>query len=170
MHDITLDPDGGSELLSTPVELDPKDYVKALEVLRKVDFLSSVDDDDLRGVLMSLQKQNHGPNKTILFQGEIANRLFILVKGGVKIASKSKGQTIVLAELAPPSYFGEISLLRPMAATATATAGENGAELIIFNHDALTELSKRVPDIQTRIQTVIDDRLASRKKAAESEE
>ena len=156
--------------MSTPSELDPREYVKTLELLRKIDFLGAVGDDDLRGILLSLQKQTYPPNKTILFQGEIGNRLFILVKGAVSIVSKAKGQTLALAELKPPSYFGEISLLRPVSATATASAGDEGAELIILNHDALTELSKRIPDIQSRIQSVIDSRLASSKKAAETEE
>ncbi len=161
---------GGSNLLTTPVELNPKEYVKTLELLRKIDFFTEVPDDDLRGILLSLHKQTFEPGKTILFQGEIANRLFIVVKGGVSISSKAKGQNLALAELAPPSYFGEISLLRPVSATATATAGVDGAELIILNHDALTELSKRIPDIQTRIQTVIESRIASKKKASESDE
>jgi CRP-like cAMP-binding protein len=156
--------------LSSPAELDPREYVKTLEHLKKVDFLASVPDDDLRGVLLSLQKQTYGPNKTILFQGEIASRLFVLVRGSVSISAKSRGQTLALAELTPPAYFGEISLLRPMSATATATAGDEGAELIIFNHDALSELSRRIPDIQNRIQSVIDARLASKKKAAESDD
>jgi CRP-like cAMP-binding protein len=156
--------------LSNPVELDPKEYVKTLEILKNVDIFSGVPEDDLHGILLSLQKLNAGPNKTILFQGEIANRLFILVKGGVIISAKSKGQKVQLADLRPPSYFGEISLLRPMSATATATTGDDGAELIILNHDALTELSKRIPDIHSRIQGVIDTRLADRKKAHETEE
>jgi CRP-like cAMP-binding protein len=156
--------------LSNPAELDPRDYVKTLDLLKKIDFLAEVPDDDLRGILLSLQKQAFSPNKTILFQGEIANRLFILVSGSVSIASRTRGQTLTLAELKPPSYFGEISLLRPMSATATATAGDQGAELIILNHDALTELSKRIPDIHSRIQNVIDTRLASNKKASQTDE
>ena len=152
------------------MELDPKEYVKTMELLKKIDFFANVSDDDLRGVLLSLQKQGFGANKTILFQGEIANRLFIIVQGSVAISSRKKGQNLVLAELKAPAYFGEISLLRPMAATATANAGDAGAELIILTHEAMTELSKRLPDIHTRIQTVIDSRLASSKKAHEIDE
>lgn len=156
--------------MSNPVELNAKEYVKTLELLRKVDFFGAVPDDDLRGILLSLQKQMFEAGKVILFQGEIANRLFIVVSGSVSITSKTKGQNLALADLTPPSYFGEISLLRPVSATATATAGPNGAELIILNHDALTELSKRIPDIHTRIHTVIESRIASRKKASEGDE
>lgn len=156
--------------MSNPVELNPKEYVKTLEILRKIDFFTEVPDDDLRGILLSLQKQAFEPGKVILFQGEIANRLFIVVSGGVAITSKAKGQNLALADLTPPAYFGEISLLRPVSATATATAGADGAELIILNHDALTELSKRIPDIHSRIHTVIESRIASKKKASETEE
>lgn len=156
--------------MSNPVELDPKEYVKTVELLKKLDFFATVPDDDLRGILLSLQKQSYGPNRTILFQGEIANRMFILVKGSVAISSKKKGQALALADLKPPSYFGEISLLRPMSATATATAGDEGAELLILSHEALTEISKRIPDIQVRFESIINSRLASSKKARETEE
>lgn len=156
--------------MSSPKDLDPKDYVQTLEYLRQIDFLKEVPDDSLKNVLFSLQKQVFPPLKTILFQGEIANRLFIVTRGSVAITSRSKGQKVALAELKPPSYFGEISLLRPMSATATASAGDDGADLIILTHDAMTELSKRIPGVVERIQSVIESRLASKKKAAELDE
>lgn len=155
---------------SVPVDIDPQEYVQTLELLHKIDFLSGVPDTELKSVLFSLQKQKFGANKTILFQGEIANRLFIIRQGSVSITTKSKGQKLNLAELTPPMYFGEISLLTPTSATATATAGDQGAELVILTHDAMTVLQKKVPDIQQRIKAVIESRLDSKKKAKEASE
>ncbi|MFN0118427.1 MAG: cyclic nucleotide-binding domain-containing protein [Elusimicrobiota bacterium] len=156
--------------MSNAVDLNPKDYVSALEILKKIDFLSGVSEDELKDILFSLQKQTFEPARTILFQGEIANRLFIISKGSVSITTKSKGSKINLAELNTNNYFGEISLLTPTSATATATAGSDGAELIILTHDSMTRLSKRIPDIQSRIKQVIDLRIASKNKAKEAEE
>ena len=157
----------GVEYVSNPTDLDPKEYVSVLELLKKIDFLENVPEEELKNILFSLQKELLPPNKTILFQGEIANRLFILRNGSVSITTKNKGQKIVLAQLKPGSYFGEISLLRPMSATATATAGEEGADVIILTHDAMTSISRKIPDIVDRIQKIIESRLASKKKAKE---
>jgi CRP/FNR family transcriptional regulator len=154
--------------LENPSDLDPKEYVMVLELLKKIDFLESVPEPELKNILFLLQKQEFGPAKTILFQGEIANRLFIIRKGSVSITTKNKGQKITLAHLSAPLYFGEISLLRPTSATATVTAGDDGAELIVLTHDAMSSISKKLPDIQSRIKKVIDDRIASKQKAKEA--
>jgi len=156
--------------LIAPVDLDPKEYVQTLDLLKQIDFLKDVPVDELQDTLFSIQKQMFPPNKTILFQGEIANRLFVIRGGGVIITTKNKGQKIILAELNATTYFGEISLLTPMSATATVTAGDKGADLIIITHDSLSALSKKIPDIQERIQKTIDSRIASKKKATQDEE
>ena|GEM_PF-1358304 len=156
--------------MSTPVELDPKEYVEALTILKNIDFFQDVSDERMKSVLFMLQKQTFAPNKIILFQGEIANRLFIIRQGSVSISTKNKGAKIHLADLQAPSYFGEISLLTPTSATATVTAGEAGAQVLILTHDAMTTLTNTLPDIQKRIQTVIDNRLASKKQAKDIQE
>ena len=160
----------GDPDLTTPAELDPKEYVEALGLLRSIDFLQGVEEESLKSILFSLQKQAFPKRKTILFQGEIANRMHILRKGGVQITTRNKGSKILLAELVPPMYFGEISLLRPTSATATVTAGDDGAETLILTHDAMNQLSKKIPDVTARIQQVIDARIAAKSKAKEADE
>ena len=88
----------------------------------------------------------------------------------MSITTKSKGTKLHLADLNAPAYFGEISLLRPTSATATATAGDEGADLLILTHDAMTQLEKSLPDIHKRIQTTIENRIAAKKKAKQAEE
>lgn len=150
-----------------PADIDPKEYVQALDVLKKIDFLEGVPEPELKSMLFTLQKQTFPKKSTILFQGEIANRLFILRKGHVTISTKNKGNKLILAELDPPHYFGEISLLRPTSATATVVAGDEGADLFILSYDAMTLLRKKIPDIEQRIQKVIDTRIANKQKAKE---
>ncbi len=154
----------------SPVDLDPKDYVPTLELLKTIDFLEGVPDEDLKNILFSLQKQSFGKNAVILFQGEIANRLFIIRRGNVTISTKNKGTKIILAEMTASMYFGEISMLRPTAATATANAGDDGADVLIVTHDTFSKLlSKKIPDIQERIEKIIEKRLASKAKAKEAD-
>ncbi|OVE78410.1 hypothetical protein BVX98_00170 [bacterium F11] len=156
--------------MSNPVDLDPREFAATLEILKKIDFLVDVPDDQLKGILFSLQKESFSAKKTILFQGEIANRMFIIRKGDVSITTKNKGAKLHLADLAPPAYFGEISLLRPTSATATATAGEQGADLLILTHEAMARLAKTLPDIHQKIQTTIEKRIESKQKAKREED
>lgn len=152
------------------VDLDAKEYAPTLQLLKEINFLQGVPDEDLKSILFSLQKQSFGPKKIILFQGEIANRLFIIRRGRVTISTKNKGEKIVLAELTAPAYFGEISLLTPSSATATVTAGDEGVDALILTHDSMAQLSKKIPDIQQRIRKIIDERLASKQKAKTDQE
>ena len=156
--------------MSNSGELDAREYAPSLELLRKIDFLEGVPDEDLKSILFSLQKQVFAPSRTILFQGEISNRLFIVRKGSVLISIKNRGEKLRLAELTPPMYFGEISLLTPSSATATVASGEEGADLLILSHESFNQLSKKLPDIRERIQTVIQSRLSAAKEARKSDD
>jgi len=158
--------------MSQPGALDPKQYIPALELLKQIDFFKGVGDEVLKTLLPSLQYQKFAANSTILFQGEIANNLFIIARGKVEITTKHKGAVLPLAELETPHYFGEISLLTPTSATATVKAGEDGANVLLLAHDAISKISVKIPDIQQRIQKIIDARIASKKqaKAADSED
>lgn len=149
------------------IDLDPKEYMPTLALLKQIDFFQNVPEAELKNVLFSLQKGNVPANNKILFQGEISNRLYIIRKGGVVITTKNKGEKIQLAELKAGAYFGEISLLRPMSATATVTSGDEGADLVILSHESMAAITKKIPDIQERIKQVIDSRMAAKKKAKE---
>jgi CRP-like cAMP-binding protein len=152
--------------MASPIAgLDPKEFASVLELLKKIDFLNGVQDAELNSMLLSLQKQSFPKNSTVLFQGEITNSLFILRKGSVSITTKNKNAKLILAELKPGQYFGEISLLRPTAATATATTGEEGADVLILAFDAMASLRKKIPDIDQRIQQIIETRIAGKQKA-----
>ena len=156
-------------MATQPIDLDPKDYVATMDLLKNIDFLGGVQESEMKTMLFTLQKQHFAQNATILFQGEISNRLFMLCAGSVVIFTKNKGNKIILAELKPPMYFGEISLLRPTSATATAVAGEEGADVLILPHESLAYLRKKIPDIEQRIQKIVDTRIASKQKAKDAD-
>ena len=61
-----------------PFDLDPKEYVPVLALLKQIDFLESVPEPELKNILFSLQKQDFSSGKTILFRplriGELTRR------------------------------------------------------------------------------------------------
>jgi CRP-like cAMP-binding protein len=156
--------------VTTPVDLDPKEYGQTLEFLKQIDFLKGVPDDNLKSMLFSLQKQDFAAGKIILRQGEIGTNLYMIRRGKVIITTKARANRIHLAELHPPLYFGEISLLRPTSATATVTAGDEGAEVLILSNESVSQLSRKFSDIQVRIQSVIEARISAKQQAKDADE
>ncbi len=89
----------------------------------------------------------------ILEEGDAGPGLFLVVSGAVRVTRRDGSETLVVARLGPGDLFGEISLLMQKPATATVTAVESTALLVLSRDDyhAVTgdfpELLKGVYDI-----------------------
>ncbi|HUT78036.1 MAG TPA: cyclic nucleotide-binding domain-containing protein, partial [Polyangia bacterium] len=72
---------------------------------------------------------------TIVEEGTTVPGLFLMVSGAVRVTRQEGGETLVVAQLGPGDLFGEISLLMRKPATATVTAVENTALLMLSRED-----------------------------------
>jgi len=98
----------------------------------------------------------------IVREGEV-DRSFFLIKQGhfeVSAAPPGGGEAIVLTELGPGSFFGEIALIADTPRTATVISKVDG-ELLKATADSMESQLKLHPEIMTALQE-------SRKKRAES--
>lgn len=139
------------------LELDILDIKWAKEFFKKIDFLSQLSDEDLTALIYKTRKINFKTGKTVLFQGEFSNRLFIVEKGKVGIFISKEGKKEKVAELAENCYFGEISLISPVPASATVVAEVN-SEILVIDKKNLDELfqnnSAALDVIHKKIQKV----------------
>src|SRR5689334_7074487 len=71
---------------------------------------------------VKVRHENYRKGETILLQGVISNQLFMVVNGMVSVSCRKEKMTRFLANLERGSYFGEISLVKSCAATATVKA------------------------------------------------
>jgi len=106
------------------MELNMVDYEWAEELLKRVSFLKDLGESEIKTLVKSLDYSEFKAGQTILFQGEISNRLYVVKKGTLSVVVSKKGQKTKVAELHSGDYFGEISLLEPTAATATIKSEE----------------------------------------------
>ena len=60
-------------------ELDTRDIKWAKEFFKKIDFLFPLADTEIDSLIKKTRKMQCVQGKTILFQGEFANRLFIIM-------------------------------------------------------------------------------------------
>ena len=104
------------------MELNEEDSVWARAAIEKTGLFAGCSADERAALYDGLEKQQYRPDATILFQGEISSRLCLVHTGAVVIIVRTGKEKQKVAELGAGSYFGEISLLTPRAATATVKA------------------------------------------------
>jgi len=139
------------------LELDVTDIKWAKEFLKKTDFLSQLTDQEITSLIYKINKITFQKGKTILFKGEFSNRLFIVKSGQVGIFISKEGKKEKVAELKENSYFGEVSLVHPVPASATVVA-ENDCEILILEKEVLDDVFKNNPAALETIHKKIEER------------
>jgi ABC-type lipoprotein export system ATPase subunit len=98
--------------------------------------------DQMTWVARQLERQMFDRGTTIVTQGEMADRFYIITKGEVEIVlPHPDGQEIVVDRLEKGKYFGEIGLINGGTRTATVRAApESDVEVATLSRDAFARL------------------------------
>jgi CRP-like cAMP-binding protein len=148
------------------MELTEQDLSWAKETIAKTGLFATCSEAENNELLGGLEKQHYNGGSTILFQGEISSRLCLVENGKVAIFVRKGKEKTKVAELEKNSYFGEISLLTPRAATATVKA-ETDADIIFLSGEVVQALVKKNPVLAEMINKRIEERIASQKSFPE---
>lgn len=102
--------------------------------VRQNKLFTSIPDDYVKRVLPHVEKHSYKKDEYIFHQGDTDNRLFLLTRGQVGIYNPTAtGDTILLVELKPENYFGELELLDGLPRSADAIAHSDVEALTIPN-------------------------------------
>ncbi len=104
--------------------------------------LSHLNLDQMTWVARQIERQTFHPGETIVEQGDMADRFFIITRGAAEIfLTHPDGQEIVVDRLERGQYFGEIGLLEGGTRTATVRATpDSDVEVATLNRDTFSEL------------------------------
>ncbi len=103
--------------------------------IRQNKLFTSVPDDYVKRVLPFVEKHSYKKDEYIFRQGDTDNRLFLLTHGQVGIYNPTAtGDTILLIEMEPENYFGELELLDGLPRSADAKAHSDVEVLTIPNN------------------------------------
>lgn len=150
------------------MELNEEDIEWAREAIDKTGLFAGCTADERAALYEGLEKQTYRPEATILFQGEISSRLCLVHSGAVAIVVRKGKDKQKVAELAAGSYFGEISLLTPRAATATVKA-VGDTEIIFLPGEIVQALVKQNPSLADTLNKQIEERLRAQQSAPSDE-
>ncbi|EDN65772.1 Cyclic nucleotide-binding [Beggiatoa sp. PS] len=90
-------------------------------VLNKVPLFSMLKTEDLHMISTIASEEAYEEGHTLFYEGDIGDRLFIVVSGEVMILKKNKeGDEKHLATLKENDFLGELSLFDAETRTATA--------------------------------------------------
>lgn len=97
------------------------------------------------------------PNQTLFREGDPGDAFFMVIKGKVRV---TRGRTR-LTDIGPGGNFGEISLARSVARSATVTAVER-TELFALERERFHEIMLRRPSLGARLSLALLDTVGNR--------
>lgn len=146
------------------MDLTPKD-------LRKVIVFQNAAEDDLQLILENSIIRSVEEGEFFFFQGDLAQHLYILATGQVKLMqSNPNGQQVNLRTIYPWQMFGALGAVRKEATyPATAQALENSSALALeskFLHKMLETRPQIAFDLMTLMTTYIQEMQARYRELA----
>jgi CRP/FNR family cyclic AMP-dependent transcriptional regulator len=130
-----------------------------VELLKQVPLFSQMDDAELGGLRAIMEVERYYPNQVILSEGAAGDEFYVLVKGNVVVrVMDAGGQQVVVEELAPGGFFGELSMLTNEPRSASVQAVDEVTALVLERHEFFQFLADR-PHAAIDVLTVLGQRL-----------
>jgi HEAT repeat protein len=127
--------------------------------LHKVPLFRELTLEQLQALSPLLEEREYLAGEQIVREGDEGHELFVVLAGAVRIVRGSGRQTVVLGELGPQDYFGEMALLAERPRAATAVAASDCRLGVLAKEHFLAVLSER-PEISLAVIQVLSNRLA----------
>jgi len=96
-----------------------------IDFLKNVEIFKGLNDDELFEISRSVTELSVPPNYCVIEEGTPGDSLYIIKKGKVIVEKEKNGRQTVLAELGPPRFFGEMSLIDEYPHSARVRALED---------------------------------------------
>jgi CRP/FNR family transcriptional regulator, cyclic AMP receptor protein len=127
--------------------------------LTRAGIFQGVDPSAVQDLKNALEPVRFPRAHVIFAEGELGDRLYIILSGKVKIGRKSPdGRENLLAVFGPSDMFGELSIFDPGPRTSTATTVTE-VQAVTMDRTALREWIAKRPEIAEQLLRVIARRL-----------
>jgi CRP/FNR family transcriptional regulator, cyclic AMP receptor protein len=132
------------------------------ETLQNIPLFHHLSPKELKILERVVHIRTYQPGETVFVETEPGAGMYIIQTGRVDIVLNHKSERpLMLAELEPGDFFGEMALLGDTARSATAVARQR-SELIGFFHPDLTEIINIHPSMGAKISLGLAKTLAER--------
>ncbi|EIJ41960.1 cyclic nucleotide-binding protein [Beggiatoa alba B18LD] len=115
-------------------------------VLSKVPLFSTLKTEDIHRISTIASEEAYEDGHTLFYEGDIGDRLYIVVTGQVTILKSKGGIEIPIATLKENDFLGELALFDAETRTATARCSGSSTFLVIDRND-MEQLAHEYPAI-----------------------
>lgn len=120
-------------------------------LLKEVPLFNTLSEEERIKVFQILKEENFQKNNKIFCEGEIGDKLYIILSGAVRISKNIPGiGEEALCVLNRGDYFGEMALIDDFPRSADALSHEE-TSLFTVSKDDLEELMKNNKDIACKL-------------------
>lgn len=112
--------------------------------LREVALFSEMDENEVAEIRVLMKEVKFKSGQVIIREGEIGSLFYILTEGTVQVTiANADGEQIILQEIEPGGFFGELSMLTNSPRAARVRAMSNITALALARDDFFDFLKKR---------------------------
>ena len=120
------------------------------ELFRQITLFKNLDQWQGNLVLDLLKQSLIPAGAKIVEEGVVGQSLYIILSGKVRVSRMFDKETVVLTELKPYDFFGEMSLIDDFAASATVEAMTD-TEVLHLSRDDFKALLRRSSELSSKI-------------------
>ena len=123
------------------------------------ELFGSLEPGERAGVARIVKEETHEAGSSVIREGDEGSGLYLVRRGSLLVRTEGLlGQHMVLAELGPGDFFGEVSALTGAPATADVIASER-CELLKLSRLGILQLCDNLPELRSALESAKDRRL-----------
>ncbi len=127
--------------------------------LHEVPLFSEMDNDEVAGIRAIMDEMKFKANQVIIREGEVGGQFYVITEGTVQVTiGNADGEQIVLQEIEPGGFFGELSMLTNEARSARVRALTD-VTVLALERDAFFEFLSKKPHAAIDVLVELGGRL-----------
>jgi len=126
--------------------------------LRKVPIFDGLSPDELKAISYTLTEEEVSPDQVVFRQGDMGDRMYIIVSGKVAVVRETPSGDETLATLRPMDFFGEMAVFDNDVRSATVKAMASAVFLVV-HRERLNQLMGESEEIGLQVIRVLSSRL-----------
>lgn len=132
---------------------------KLTDFLRRSVLFRDLPEKDLRKISLNFEIVNLPMGEVLFYEKEESGDMYIVLEGKVRASLfDEQGNELVLAELGPGEFIGEMSMIDQLPRSATVTAQEN-TKLAKLRRDTFLRIVRENPNIAVNVIKALVARL-----------